>query len=389
MFKINTLQYKELKKMTTQPPQKDELNKSDLVLEVLPVPGYEKIVKVTHLKSKLEAIIAIHSTALGKALGGTRVYPYTSFDEALTDVLRLAKGMSYKSAVAGSGFGGGKAVIIANPKTDKTEELLLAYAEAVDALKGEFITAEDSGSEEKDFAIMSKKTKYIAGLSHEKSSGNPSRFTAWGTYRGIQAVLQKLYGSNSVQNRKIVIQGVGAVGEFLVDFLFWEGADITITDINVEAMKRVAQKYGVKTVSPDEIYHQECDVFSPCGFGGTINSNTISMLRCKAIAGAANNQLLTDKNGEELKQKKILYAPDFVINGGGLINVSQEMTQEGYNPKVPLEKTQNIYHSLLTIFEAAETNNISTHQASVSLAEHYINSGIGKRLDEPRFHCVE
>jgi leucine dehydrogenase len=224
---------------------------------------------------------------------------------------------------------------------------------------------------------------------YEKSSGNPSRFTAWGTYRGIQAVLQKLYGSDSVQNRKIVIQGVGCVGEFLVDFLFWEGADITITDINVETMKRVAQKYAVKIVSPDEIYRQECDVFSPCGFGGTINNSTIPILRCKAIAGAANNQLLTDENGEELKQKKILYAPDFVINGGGLINVSQEMTAEGYNPKVPLEKTQNIYYSLLTIFETAEKKNISTHEAAVSLAEHYIKCGIGKRLVDPHFHCIE
>jgi len=374
--------------MSMQSLQKNELDESELILEVLPVPGYEKIVKITHLEAKLEAIIAIHSTALGKALGGTRIYPYSSFDQALTDVLRLAKGMSYKSAIAGVGFGGGKAVVIANPKTDKTEKLLLAYAEAVNALNGEFITAEDSGTQEKDLAIMSKKTKYISGLSHEKGSGNPSRFTAWGTYRGIQAVLQKLYGSNSVQNRKIVIQGVGCVGEFLVDFLFWEGTDITITDINMDTMKRVAQKYAVKVVSPEEAYHQECDIFAPCGFGGTINSDTISMLRCKAIAGAANNQLLTDGNGEELKDKGILYAPDFVINGGGVINVSLEMAMEGYNPKISHDKTHAIYQSLLSIFEIAEKNNLSTHHAAVSLAEHYIERGIGKRLDDPHFHCI-
>lgn len=374
--------------MITRFQKKNELKKSDLVLEILPVQGYEKIVKATHLKSKLQAIIAIHSTALGKALGGTRIHPYSSFDQALTDVLRLSKGMSYKSAIAGVGFGGGKAVIIANPKTDKTEELLLAYAEAVDALNGEFITAEDSGSEEKDFAVMSKRTKYIAGLAHEKGSGNPSRFTAWGTYRGIQAVLQKLYGSDSVENRKIVIQGVGCVGTLLVDFLFWEGADITITDINVDAMKKVSQKYGVKTVLADEIYYQECDVFAPCGFGGTINSRTIPMLRCKAVAGAANNQLLIDEDGEELKQKKILYAPDFVINGGGLINVAQEMATEGYNPKTPREKSHNIYQNLLTIFQDAEKNNISTNQAAISLAEYRLRTGIGKRLSDPLFHCT-
>jgi len=374
--------------IVTQSLKKNEPKKSELILEVLPVPGYEKIVKVTHLKSKLQAIIAIHSTALGKALGGTRIYPYSSFDQALTDALRLAKGMSYKSAIAGTGFGGGKAVIIANPKIDKTEDLLLAYAEAIDSLKGEFITAEDSGSDENDFTIISKKTKYIAGLAHEKSSGNPSRFTAWGTYRGIQSALQKLYGSNSVQNKKIAIQGVGCVGEFLVDFLFWEGADITITDTNFDTMKRVAKKYGAKTVSPDEIYHQECDVFSPCGFGGILNSNTIPTLRCKAIVGAANNQLLADEDADELKQKRILYAPDFVVNGGGLINVSQELAAEGYNPKTPHERAHNIYQSLLTIFEDAEKNDVSTHHAAVSIAEYRMNAGIGKRLEDPHFHCT-
>ncbi|MGL5263712.1 MAG: Leu/Phe/Val dehydrogenase [Candidatus Rhabdochlamydia sp.] len=373
--------------MSTQFMEKKEEKKSELILETLPIQGYEKVIKVTHLKGKLQAIIAIHSTALGKALGGTRIYPYSSFDQALTDVLKLAKGMSYKSAIAGTGLGGGKAVIIANPKTDKTEELLLAFAEAVDSLNGEFITAEDSGSEEKDFAIMNKKTKYLVGFSHEKSGGSPSRFTAWGICRGIQAVLQKLYGSDSVKDRKIVIQGVGSVGELLVELLFWQGADITITDINIDTMKRVAKKYGTKMVAPDEIYYQECDIFSPCGFGGIINRNTIPMLRCKAIAGSANNQLLTDEDGEALKQRKILYAPDFVINGGGLINVSQEVAAEGYHPKKPREKSHNIYQSLLTIFEEADKKNVSTHQAAVSLAEYRIGAGIGRRLEEPCFHC--
>lgn len=374
--------------MNTQLMEKKEVKKTGLVLETLPVPGYEKVIKVTHVKAKLQAIIAIHSTALGNALGGTRIYPYSSFDQALTDVLRLAKGMSYKSAIAETGFGGGKAVIIANPKIDKTEELLLAYAEAVDSLNGEFITAEDSGSEEKDFAIINKKTKYLVGFSHEKSSGSPSRFTAWGIYCGIQAVLQKLHGSNSVQDRKIVIQGAGNVGELLIEFLFWQGADITITDINVDTMKRIAKKYGVKTISPEEIYHQECDIFSPCGLGGIINRNTIPILRCKAVAGSANNQLLTDEDGESLKQRKILYAPDFVINGGGLINVSQEVAIEGYHPKIPREKSLNIYQSLLTIFEESDKSNISTHQAAVSLAQYRIKAGIGKRLGNPHFHCA-
>lgn len=360
---------------------------SDLILEILQIPDYEKVVKITHPKSNLTAIIAMHSTALGKALGGTRIYPYSSFDQALTDVLRLSKGMSYKSALANTGFGGGKAVIIANPKTDKTEGLLLAYADAINLLNGDFITAEDSGSDERDLTIIRKNTIYTAGLPHKNGSGNPSRFTAWGTYRGIQAVLQKIYGSDSVENRKIVIQGVGAVGELLVDFLFWAGADITITDINEEAVKRVVKKYAVKSVRPSEIYSQECDVFAPCGFGGIINSDTISLLKCKAVAGAANNQLLSDEDGKKLKQSDILYAPDFVINSGGVVNVAQEMAKEGYNPKTPQKKSHKIYDILLSIFEIAERDNISTHQAAIHLAEHRMKNGIGKRIDPPYFHC--
>ena len=371
--------------MDSKHPKQD---KSDLVLETLIVTGYEKVVKITHQKINLQAIIAIHSTALGKALGGTRIFPYSSFDQALTDVLRLAKGMSYKSAIAGTGFGGGKAVIIADPKTDKTEELLLAYADAINFLNGDFITAEDSGSSEKDLVIMNRNTKYIAGLPHKNGSGNPSRFTAWGTYRGIQAVLQKIYGSDSVENRKIAIQGVGCVGEFLVDFLFWAGADITISDINIDAMNRIAKKYAVKTVHPSEIYSQECDVFAPCAFGGVINSNTIPLLKCKAVAGAANNQLLTDEHGNDLKQNGILYAPDFVINGGGVINVAQEMEREGYNPKMPQQKSHQIYENLLTIFEIAEKDDISTNQAAIRLAEDRIQAKIGKRIDSPYFHCI-
>ncbi len=362
--------------MSTQFMEKQEVKKPELVLEILPIQGYEKVIKVTHLKAKLQAIIAIHSTVLGKALGGTRIYPYSSFEHALTDALRLAKGMSYKSAIAGIEFGGGKAVIIANPKMDKTEELLLAYAAAVNSLNGKFITGEDLGSEEKDFAIMSKKTKYLVGFSHEKSSGSPSRFTAWGVYCGIQAVLQRLYGSNCVKDRKVAIQGAGNVGDLLIDFLFWQGADVTITDINMDTMKRVTKKYGVKTVSPEEIYHQECDVFSPCGLGGILNRHTIPILRCKAVAGSANNQLLTDEDGEALRQRKILYAPDFVINSGGLISISQELATEGYHPKIPRDKSLNIYQSLLTIFEEADKNNLATHQVAVSLAQCRMTAGI-------------
>jgi len=376
--------------MTTQvlDESKDKLEKSssDLIIERIPIAGYEKVVKFTNKKTKLKAIIAIHDTSLGMALGGTRIYPYSSFDQALTDVLRLSKGMTYKAAVAEVGFGGGKGVIIADPKTDKTEDLLLSYADAVNSLDGQYITAEDSGCSTEDVKVMSKRTKYIVGLPHEKSSGDPSRFTAWGTFRGIQSVLQKIYGSSSVENRKIVIQGIGSVGANLVDLLFWGGAHIVISDVFPEKMQKIAKKYGIKAISPDEVYYQECDVFAPCAMGGIINSETIPLLRCKAIAGCANNQLLLDENAQELKEKNILYAPDFVINAGGLLNVAQETTMEGYHPKPPRDKIHRIYDHLMAIYEIAEKNQMTTHQAALSLGEYRLKYGIGRRVENPYFH---
>ncbi|MCP5509257.1 MAG: Glu/Leu/Phe/Val dehydrogenase [Chlamydiales bacterium] len=372
--------------MTTDVFQDTEL---DLVLEAIPVTGYKKVIKVTDRSSNLTAIISMHSTDLGPALGGTRIFPYHSFDQALTDVLRLSMGMSYKSAIAGTGFGGGKAVIIADPRFDKTEKLLLSYAAAINALKGEFITAEDSGTDENDLTIMSQKTKYIAGLSHEKSGGNPSRFTAWGVYRGIQATLQALFGNDSVQGRKIAIQGLGCVGSLLADFLFWNGADLIVTDTNSNALKMAERKYGAKVVSPEEIYSQECDIFAPCAFGGVINDDTIPLLRCKAVAGGANNQLLHDQHADELKLKNILYAPDFVINAGGLINIAQELELEGYHHALPLKKTNEIYTSLLSIYDSAKQQSISTNQSAKQLAEERMRTGTGMRQGSPYFHCVE
>jgi leucine dehydrogenase len=340
----------------------------NLVSNLIEVEGYKKVSVFYHEPTKLRAIIAIHNTNRGNALGGTRIHPYASFDLALTDVLRLAKGMTYKSAMAGVPFGGGKAVIIANPEQDKTSDLLLAYAEAINTLQGEFIASMDSGSTDADFHTISKRSTNIAGL----ASGNPSRFTAWGTYRGIQAVLQQMYGSDSVKGRKIVIQGVGAVGAWLTDFLFWQGADIVISDINANSVSEISKKYALKVVSPDEVYHQPCDVFSPCGFGGILNPDTIPNLRCKAIAGAANNQLLNDRDSDILMQKGILYAPDFVINAGGVINVAEELAVGGYNPKASQQKCNNIYNMLLDIFKSAEDNNISTTEQAVQMAEGLI-----------------
>lgn len=357
-----------------------------LHFERILVKGYEKVVKVTDAKAGLTAIIAIHNTTLGPALGGTRIQPYASFEAALEDALRLAKGMTYKSAVAEVGFGGGKSVIIADPKTDKTEELLLAFGAAVDKLNGAYICAEDMGCSTEDVKVFHKETKYVVGLTHDRSSGDPAGFTAWGTFRGIQSVVKRLYMTDSLEGKKIAVQGLGSVGKILVDHLFWAGADLILSDIDMDKAHRLAKKYHAQAVSPQQIAQVECDVFAPCAMGGIINDQSIPQFRCKGIAGCANNQLLKDHHAQALRDKGILYAPDFVINAGGLLNVAAELEDEGYNPKLPRYKAHHIYDTLLAIYEIADKNGESTHQSAMSLAEYRIKYAIGKRVIPPTFH---
>lgn len=369
--------------------KKENVNKdldNDLKIEEIPVPGYEKVLKVSNKKVKLQGYIAIHNSVLGPALGGTRIYPYKKSEDALNDVLRLARGMTYKSAVAQVGFGGGKCVIIADPSKDKTPELLQSFADAVESLKGKFITAEDVGSTTADIVELNKKTKYVTGLPTEKGSGDPSRYTAWGIFRGMQSVAKKLFGSDSLEGKKIAMQGVGSVGLYLLDLLFWHGAEVVIADLNTERVKVIARKYGVKVVSPADIIKEKCDIFAPCALGGVINDETIPQFKCKAIAGCANNQLLKDEHGDILMKKGILYAPDFVINGGGLINVSFEIDKEGYNPVKAKEKTHKIYDTLIDIYKISEKNKISTSKAAVELAEYNIKNKIGLRTNPVYFH---
>lgn len=357
-----------------------------LQFERIIVKGYEKVVKITDPTVGLTAIIAIHNTMLGPALGGTRIQPYATFDAALEDALRLAKGMTYKSAIAEVGFGGGKSVIIADPKTEKTEALLLAFGSAVEKLGGSYICAEDMGCSTEDVKIFRKRTKYVVGLPHDRSSGDPAAFTAWGTFRGIQSVVKRLYMSDSLEGKKVAVQGLGSVGKILIDYLFWAGADLILSDIDMDKAHRLAKKYHAKVVSPQEIMQVECDVFAPCAAGGIINDQTIPQFRCKAIAGCANNQLLKDHHAKILQEKGILYAPDFVINAGGLLNVAAELEEEGYNPKGPRYKVHHLYDTLLAIYEIAEKNRESTHQAATSLAEYRIKYAIGKRILPPTFH---
>ncbi|HKJ34722.1 MAG TPA: Glu/Leu/Phe/Val dehydrogenase dimerization domain-containing protein [Balneolales bacterium] len=330
---------------------------------------HEQVVICSEPKVGLRAIIAIHNTTLGPALGGTRMWPYKSEEEAIRDVLRLSRGMTYKAAVAGLNLGGGKAVIIGDPKKDKNEALFRAYGRFIEGLAGRYITAEDVGTDIKDMEWVRMETKYVTGISRALGgSGDPSSVTALGTYMGMKACAQKRYGSDSLKGKKVAVQGAGHVSSYLVDYLVKEGAKVFITDIFDEKVRKIVADSGATAVKPDEIYGLDVDIFSPCALGGIVNSDTIPQLKCNIIAGSANNQL-DDENihGQMLIDHDIMYAPDYVINAGGLINVSNEL--EGYNYDRAHEQAERIYDVILDILNHAEANNIPTYMASNELAE--------------------
>jgi len=340
--------------------------------------GFEQIIFNYDKTTGLKAIIAIHDTTLGPALGGCRMWPYESEDEALFDAMRLARGMTYKCAIADTNFGGGKTVIIGDPKKDKSEGLFRALGRFVQMLKGRYYTGTDLGTTGMDFVYASRESDYMVGLPEEYGgSGNSAEPTAYGVYMGMKAAAKVVFGDDSLKERKIAIQGVGKVGAILIDYLMKEGVkNITITDISEENIAKVLEKYpSIKTVSPEDIYDVECDIFSPCARGGIINDETIQRLKCKIVAGAANNQLLEPKHGDMLHERGILYAPDYVINAGGLIQVADEL--EGKNEQKRKErvmkKTEAIYSILLKIFTISREENIPTYKIADRLAEERIN----------------
>jgi len=355
-----------------------------LTLNELEIEGFERIVEV---KSEgLHAIIAIHNTKLGPALGGIRAYPYASFERGLNDVLRLAKGMTYKAAVAETGTGGGKSIIFTDYAIPKSEGMLLAFAEAVNTFDGHYICAEDFGMHLMDLATICKRTPYAVGLPTPKSSGDPSRFTAYGGFRGIQAVCKKVWGSDSVAGRTFAIQGLGSVGMRVAYHLFWHGARLIVADINPSSIEMAVSDFGAKVVSPDEILSTQCDVLVPCALGAVINPDTIPHLRCQAIAGLANNQLLSDAEGDHLFQNGILYAPDYVINSAGLLAVCLEIEPEGFDPKTARQHADRIYDLLMKIFTLSEEKRVSTNQIAKEIAEYNLEHEIGKRTLKPVFH---
>ena len=304
---------------------------------------HEKVLFVNNEKAGLHAIIAVHNTNLGPAIGGCRLFPYASYDDALFDVLRLSRGMTHKNAVAGLPHGGGKGVIIADP-SQKTEAMFEAFAEAVNNLGGQYITAEDVNTTCDDALVMLRKTKYLCGL--PQNSGDPSPFTARGVWQGIRATAKVALGADSLEGLTIAVQGLGKVGYDLCRLLHESGAKLIIANRSNKAMAdKAAEEFGAKIVATEEIYAQECDIFSPNAMGAIINPTTIAQLNCKAVAGGANNQILDDASGIALKQKGIFYAPDFVINGGGVINAAAEVDGP-YNKEEVLVKVDNIYNSI-------------------------------------------
>jgi leucine dehydrogenase len=368
-------------KKVNQPKEIKNTNK-DLVFTNLNIEGFEEVYKIENKKTNLLAIIAIHNTTLGPALGGTRILKYDSFDEALTDALRLSEGMSYKSSISEVGLGGGKSVIILKENQKKTNELLQSFAEAVNALNGRYICAEDMGCTTDDAFIIRKTTKYVVGLKHDKSSGDPGIYTAFGVLKGIKASCKYLFNNDSLEGVKIAIQGLGNVGMNLVEFLFWEKADLIISDIDAKKVNEISLKYSAKIVKPEDILKEKCDILVPCARGAIINKQTIKELNCKAICGAANNQLLKVDDANLLKEKNILYAPDFVVNAGGLLNVAQELLKEGYNPKIARDKVSKIYNEIYEIFKISKENNISTLDSAIKLAKNKIECGIGSRQEK-------
>jgi leucine dehydrogenase len=341
------------------------------VFEHIAGEGYEQIVFCSDDNSRLRAIIAIHSTALGPALGGTRFFPYPSEDEALDDVLRLAKGMTYKAAAAGLDLGGGKAVIIGDPRRDKSEELLRAYGRFVETLGGRYITAEDVGTALGDMDVVRRESRWVTGCSHTYGgSGDPSPMTAYGILQGIKACLLDVFGEASLQGRTVALQGVGKVGYAVCGYLVQEGAQVTIADVDVDNLARAVSDFGVETTQIDKIHAIEADIFCPCALGGAINDDTISELNCSIIAGSANNQLAREEHGDKLRDLGILYAPDFVVNAGGLINVEDEL--RGYDQDRALKRVEGIYKQLQRIFAAAQERNISTARAAMEYAEERI-----------------
>ena len=341
------------------------------VFERISTAGHEQVVFCSDPSSGLRAIIAIHDTTLGPALGGCRMWNYENEEAAIDDVLRLSRGMTYKAAIAGLNLGGGKAVIMGDPKKLKSEALFRAFGRFVQSLNGRYITAEDVNINVHDMEHVRGETQYVSGIADR--SGDPSPFTALGVYSGIKAAVKFVHKKDSLTGLRISVQGCGSVGKHLCELLHKDGVKLIVTDIDQEKSGAIARETGAQIVADKDIFKQEVDVFAPCALGGILNDETIPQLKTAIVAGGSNNQLRDEmKHGMMLRERGILYAPDYVINAGGLINVCEEL--HGYNQARASRKAQGIYQTLLDIFQEADSKKILTHQASDQLAEKRIQS---------------
>jgi leucine dehydrogenase len=334
---------------------------------------HEQVVFCHEPSCGYKGIIAIHNTVLGPALGGTRYWNYANDTESFVDALRLSRGMTYKASVAGLNLGGGKSVIIGDPKRNNREEIFRAHGRFVETLKGRYITAEDVGTSVDDMEFVAMETEHVTGRA--ATSGDPSPVTAYGVYRGIKAAAMARYGSDSLSGKTISVQGVGHVGYYLCQNLASEGARLVVTDIDQERVQRVVHDFGASAVGTDEIYGVECDIYAPSALGATINDDTIPVLKAAIVAGAANNVLAEARHGDELHRRGILYAPDYVINAGGLINVYGELN--GWTSERAMRKAGDIYATLLRIFELSEAEGVPTYLAADRIAEQRI-AAVGK-----------
>ncbi len=331
--------------------------------------NHEQLLFCNDNATGLKAIIAVHNTVLGPALGGTRMWAYNNEMEALTDVLRLSRGMTYKNSISGLNLGGGKAVIIGDARTMKSEALMRRFGKFVNSLAGKYITAEDVGIGTADMVYVNMETNHVVGLPGK--SGDPSPVTAHGVYVGMKACAKEQFGSDSLTGKKIAVQGVGHVGEYLVAALAKENAEIYVTDIHEPSLKRVAEKYGAHIVGLNDIYDVDMDIYAPCALGATVNDDTLSRLKCSIIAGAANNQLqVEDVHGRLVMEKGIIYAPDFALNAGGVINCYSEV--KGLSAEWAMSKAEEIYQTIGNIVKRSKEENVPTYQIANKMAEERI-----------------
>ena len=334
---------------------------------------HEEVVFCYNKEVDLKAIIAIHSTALGPALGGTRMWDYSSDEAALVDVLRLSKGMTYKAAAAGLNLGGGKAVIIGDPKTQKTEVLFRSFGIYVNSLHGKYITAEDVGTTVKDMEFVFMETPYVTGIPIDfGGSGDPSPHTAHGVLMAIKAAVKEKLSSDTLKGVRVAVQGLGNVGHFLVESLIQEEAIVSIADIDSEKVRQICQRYSVENIDPNKILSSECDVLSPCALGSVINDETVHTLKCQIIAGGANNQMADSIHNKMVQDLGILYVPDYIANAGGLMNVFVEL--EGYSTERATEKASQIYNNVMEVFSISKEKGITTDEAANELAQRRLQA---------------